>query len=105
VIHQKYSAIIPKAWAAIRFALTNKDRSLMTLSPPKKIGSLDSTYDQVFFKRHEKYRDIYQHLAGLIRRYSPSSASSILDVGCGHCLLLEALQRLFPAAYGIDGST
>ena len=76
----------------------------MSIIPPKLSGLLSDTYDAAFFDQHKQYRDTYEHLAILIRELSPATASSVLDVGCGHCLLLDALQGHFVSATGVDGS-
>ncbi|MEY4669886.1 MAG: hypothetical protein RL518_2585 [Pseudomonadota bacterium] len=77
----------------------------MSITPPKPSGTLSDTYDAAFFEQHRQYRDTYEHLARLIREIAPSNAVAVLDVGCGHCLLLDALQRHFSSAAGIDGSS
>jgi len=76
----------------------------MSIPPPRRSGTLPETYDKEFFEHHAKHRESYEHLALLIRELSPQGASTVIDVGCGHCLLLDALQRHFTSAIGIDGS-
>ena len=76
----------------------------MSIPPPKRSGTLPETYDKEFYEHHAKHRETYDHLALLIRELSPRGASTVVDVGCGHCLLLDALQRHFTSAIGIDGS-
>jgi SAM-dependent methyltransferase len=77
----------------------------MSFKPPQIGDSLATTYDDSFFRQHEKFRYIYEHLAALIREFSPQKATTIVDVGCGHCILLEALGQHFKTATGIDGSS
>lgn len=76
----------------------------MSIPPPKPSTTLSNTYDRAFFEHHQKHRATYEHLASLIRAFSPAHASTIIDVGCGHCLLLDALRHHFTSASGIDGS-
>ena len=77
----------------------------MTIKPPREGESLDATYDASFFKLHEPFRGAYALLASLIREIAPADASSVIDVGCGHCILLEELSKHFSEARGIEGST
>lgn len=76
----------------------------MAIPPPKLSTTLSDTYDKAFFDHHTQHRATYEHFASLIRALSPAQASSVVDVGCGHCLLLDALRHHFTSATGIDGS-
>lgn len=76
----------------------------MGIKPPTTGEDLNTVYDDAFFKSHEPFRPAYAHLAGLIRELSPADAASVVDIGCGHCILLEELGKHFNEARGIDGS-
>jgi hypothetical protein len=76
----------------------------MTFKPPQQGPSLDETYDESFFRQHERARPAYAHLAQLIREIAPSESQSVVDVGCGHCILLEELSKHFTTVHGVDGS-
>lgn len=76
----------------------------MTFKPPQPGTSLDETYDESFFRQHERARPAYAHLAQLIRTISPVESQTVVDVGCGHCILLEELSKHFANAHGVDGS-
>jgi hypothetical protein len=76
----------------------------MSIPPPKISATLAGTYDRYFFEHHKQHQKTYEHLGILIRELFPRDASTILDVGCGHCLLLNALQGHFSSATGVDGS-
>ena len=76
----------------------------MSFKTPQLGRSLDETYDEAFFRQHEKARPAYVHLAQLIREISPADAQSVVDIGCGHCILLEELSKHFASARGVDGS-
>jgi SAM-dependent methyltransferase len=76
----------------------------MTFKPPHQGSTLNETYDETFFRQHDSARPAYAHLAQLIREISPADAQSVVDVGCGHCILLQELAKYFSSAHGIDGS-
>jgi hypothetical protein len=79
-------------------------RRAMTFKPPKQGPTLDETYDEGFFRQHEQAKPAYAHLAQLIREIAPAGSQSVVDVGCGHCILLEELSKHFSTAHGVDGS-
>ena len=84
--------------------------------------SLSEQYDQEFFAQHRALLPAYTALAQLIhddirptlpgkehhenkRPRSQRTDTSILDVGCGHGLLVECLRQAGFSAYGAEGSS
>ena len=70
------------------------------------VASAAATYDRDFFQAHKTARDAgtYEKLARWIRLLSPVSVSSVLDVGCGHGFLTEALRHQNLSATCLEGS-
>jgi hypothetical protein len=65
---------------------------------------LSQVYTKKFFAQFRAYGDAYPALARAISAYVPKDAS-IVDVGCGHGFLVEALRTSGHAeSYGVEGS-
>ena len=65
---------------------------------------LSQIYSKEFFEQFRAYGDAYPALARAISKHMPRDAS-IVDVGCGHGFLVEALRTSgFAHSYGIEGS-
>ena len=71
------------------------------LETPKSEGE----YMENFFRQHEKNAPIYPVLVNLMGSLVGSPFNSVVDVGCGHGLLVEAWRTAgIRESYGLEGS-
>lgn len=70
-------------------------------------GDLAGVYDEEFFRMHGHNMPAFRELARLIDEVNGAQRDrAILDVGCGHGLLVESLREIgYDRAYGLEGSS
>ncbi len=75
------------------------------MQTPAEGEQLSEIYSPEFFEQHRALIPAYQHLAGLVRILAGDEwPLSVVDVGCGHGLLVESLRGQGFDAMGVDGS-
>ncbi len=72
------------------------------MQTPREGESLSSKYTEEFFREHEKNDKAYRCLAEFVKKHH--DGASIIDIGCGHGILVEKFRQLGLDAYGLEGS-
>lgn len=69
--------------------------------------SADAQYDEAFYKEHTKLKPAYNVLSEIIANTANSSDLTVVDVGCGHGFLVDALRKrtkTFSAVHCLESS-
>jgi len=72
------------------------------MQTPREGNTLENKYNEAFFQEHRKNGAAYTQLATFVQNQHPDT--TIVDIGCGHGLLVEEFRKAGLDAYGIEGS-